>query len=387
LTEAEQDVVEFPRRPLAEIGGESTAEAVALLDVRAGAAWCEVHPGGRRELAPAAWIGEGDGEAFAARTATAPPVRIHAFAESPFALGSGGLVNGGVFVELPYVGFCETSRFAEHENRALVAGGSVAGIALRMPPNEVVIEGDCALLLQQGDRHWGHLLVDVVPRLLLLRKHFPTMPVVVSGALPAMTALLALAGEAPGNLVVVDPATTRVRAGRMFVPSFPRFANGFSPLARHLFTAIHPLPRVRQRRIYVSRAGTRLGSTISNHEDVESAFAARGFEIVRPESMDVATQAALFAQASHVAGEYGSALHNTVFSAQGTRVLCLQSAGVAQFVQAGIGAVLDQPTGFAFGVVDQGLTDGRQVPPSHRERCFALDRRRLDEGLDWLLAT
>ena len=48
-------------------------------------------------------------------------------------------------------------------------------------------------------------------------------------------------------------------------------------------------------------------------------------------------------------GEYGSAMHNTLFCYPNTSVIVLQSDAVPHFIQAGIGALLSQPTGFIFG--------------------------------------
>jgi capsular polysaccharide biosynthesis protein len=42
--------------------------------------------------------------------------------------------------------------------------------------------------------------------------------------------------------------------------------------------------------------------------------------VVRPEAMGLLEQIALFRSASHVIGEYGSAIHSTVFGPPGMRV-------------------------------------------------------------------
>jgi capsular polysaccharide biosynthesis protein len=74
-----------------------------------------------------------------------------------------------------------------------------------------------------------------------------------------------------------------------------------------------------------------------------------GIEIVEPHKYSQEEQIKLFSEASFVIGEYGSAMHNTLFSPPETKVIVLQSDAPLSFIQAGIGAALNQPTGFVFG--------------------------------------
>ena len=58
-------------------------------------------------------------------------------------------------------------------------------------------------------------------------------------------------------------------------------------------------------------------------ERVEQIAAAHGFVPVQPERMTVRRQIALFMQAREVIGEYGSGLHNAMFSMPGAAICAI----------------------------------------------------------------
>ena len=63
-----------------------------------------------------------------------------------------------------------------------------------------------------------------------------------------------------------------------------------------------------------------------------------------------------------IVGEYGSALHTSLFSRPGTTVCALRgSMGHPGFIQSGFGQALGQPTGYVFGEQVDQSGDGRFV--------------------------
>lgn len=356
-----------------------------FLGQRNGAHWLELHPAGEQTLTPALWKGAGSSEQYLSRTRRLPSVRVYLFCDNPLALGNTAIVNAGEFLEPDYLRFCETSRFHEHSNIDLTERFEPDAITLRIPADHLHIKGDCALITQQADQAWGHWLVDVLPRIKLIRRVHPHIPLVVSQALGGAAAdLLGQAGIDLGNVIFYDPHKTVLSADRIFFPSFLRFANAFSPLAREVFLSLSRCDRRPVRKLYFTRAQTRQGSTLLNHTAIEDLFLKSGFEIVAPELLSVSAQLELFAEASHVAGEYGSGLHSSIYSSPGIPVLCLQSENMKQFVQAGIGAVMGQPTGFVFG--DQAATrEPLNLAPSWRGRLCSVDMALMEESLDAFL--
>lgn len=69
-------------------------------------------------------------------------------------------------------------------------------------------------------------------------------------------------------------------------------------------------------RVYLSRRGVS-NRSLTNEQECENAFKARGFTIVRPEELSFAAQVRLLSEAEYVAGPAGTAIHNVVFSRRG----------------------------------------------------------------------
>ena len=65
--------------------------------------------------------------------------------------------------------------------------------------------------------------------------------------------------------------------------------------------------------IYVSRKNI-VSRKLLNEEECETLFKEYGFTVITPESLTFSEQVNIFANATHIAGPVGSALHNIVFS-------------------------------------------------------------------------
>lgn len=79
----------------------------------------------------------------------------------------------------------------------------------------------------------------------------------------------------------------------------------------------------RERRLFLSRQGVRSFRTLTNETELAAVAGEYGFETVRPETLPWSRQVRLFASATHVIGEFSSALHNTLFSSPSTKVVTL----------------------------------------------------------------
>jgi capsular polysaccharide biosynthesis protein len=176
--------------------------------------------------------------------------------------------------------------------------------------------------------------------------------------------LLDLVGITADRRVVYDYETDLVSAEVLFIPTMVRQSCRTAPLfkqavefARRLIWERHPQPAVTTgRRIFVSRAnakrseGRRPVRTLMNRADIEAMAERAGFAVVHPETMPLLQQFAMFREAEAVIGEYGSALHSSIFSERQPIVCALQGAGpFATYLQSGIGHALGQPTGYVFG--------------------------------------
>ena len=95
-----------------------------------------------------------------------------------------------------------------------------------------------------------------------------------------------------------------------------------------------------------------------------------GFRVLQPEKLPLERQLGLYRHATVIGGEYGSALHGSLFSEKNPTVFALKSTWPQPgFVQSGIGDALHQPTGYVFG-------------ESRDRRVFTIQPGDVEEALD-----
>jgi capsular polysaccharide biosynthesis protein len=87
---------------------------------------------------------------------------------------------------------------------------------------------------------------------------------------------------------------------------------------------------------------------------IEEMAVKANFALVYPEELSLLEQVRLFAGAREIMGEYGSALHGSLFSPEGAVICALRgTGGHPGFLQSGMGMALKQPTGYIFGEADE----------------------------------
>jgi O-antigen biosynthesis protein WbqL len=228
---------------------------------------------------------------------------------------------------------------------------------------------------------WGHWLTEVFPKLFAIRElraNGVEAPILVPSSAPSYVIPI-IQDLLPGQaLLVYDPERQNVRVGRLLLPPMlqhfyvfhPRFGEALDNYARGL-----ERPPASSR-IFVSRGGMRTKYAyreLVNEPELEGVAAEFGFRIVRPETLPWREQVALFAGARVIAGEFGSGLHNTIFSPPGSAVVALNCIGeiqsrIANFRRQDIGYVLPddgRPRGFRS---DGGLQRYRVDPTDFREK-------------------
>lgn len=344
-----------------------SAEAISCL---------ELAPAGSARLDPWFELGPASETPVPREPCPVPPVRLYRFRGETRIFGKGLFLRAGEVVLLPRFEFCELGRLDYPVHRLSLVprdGGREGEMTARMPGPLRHVEGPCLYLAQGGETVWGHWLVDMLPRLILGLAVPSRLRVVIDADTPSWAAdMLAIAGIDRSRIVRHDKFRTALVVQDLYVPSFLRYGDAFSPLVDLAWGLLPASPEAADRRLYVSRSRGPGGSTLANAPEVEAAVRARGYRVVHAERLGVAAKSRLFSRASHVLGEYGSGMHNTVFSRAGTRVAVLQSVASPTYVQAGIGVRRGQPTGFAFG------------PSTDGARGFTLPLPILHETLDRL---
>jgi hypothetical protein len=243
-------------------------------------------------------------------------------------------------------------------------------------------DGRFAFIQGPGHHIFGHWLADFLPKLFVLAAcgHDPgALLYLMPKTTPAFAlSFLRLLGIRPDQLVFFDPFTEIIEAESVLLPTFlhngVRFATLFPEAVNYLRAAIE----ARRDRTAVWTGGTRLYLSrgkagghrgLGNRAALEALAKERGFTVCHPEQLPLDAQIGLFAQATAVIGEYGSAHHMSLFSPAGTVVCGLRgSAFHPGFIQSGIGHALGQPTGYVFGLTDPADPSGGFTVPEQAVR-------------------
>jgi capsular polysaccharide biosynthesis protein len=233
------------------------------------------------------------------------------------------------------------------------------------------LPGQHVLLLGNGATVYGHWLIDMLPKFALLEAagyDIATLRYLLpTTARPFIRDFLDLLGIRPEQRIAYDPASECASVDELLVPTMINNGVRVSRLLRDAVALLTRLivARVGQlnradtpRRIFLTRS--RLGPMrgLANRARIEELARQGGFAIVAPETMPLLEQLRLFAGATHIMGEYGSALHGSLFSPSGTVVCGLRGDALhPHFIQSGIGQVLGQPTGYVMGALVPGTID------------------------------
>jgi hypothetical protein len=219
-----------------------------------------------------------------------------------------------------------------------------------------VIEEPCVPLVSYGIDVYGHVLVETLPKLHLIRS-------VLRNWLPAHKYLLAEStskttlkileqayGLTAADIVFFDPAHEKMTLRQAIVPSYCLFDEFFHPVTNLVFDEIVAamggdsglrIPRVFITRALLARAGRR--PCTNELELAHIAATEFDFAPIAPETLSWREQVRLFAGTGCIVGEFGSGMHNTALAARGTRV------GVISFgnlLQTSICSLRQQPIGY-----------------------------------------
>lgn len=198
---------------------------------------------------------------------------------------------------------------------------------------------------------YGHWIVDFIPRLAiakaLLGANFDEYKILLPSDAPAWVFQVShkVLGIEDNCFLKYNPLKERLDCALLCAPTYAHGEKyGFHPFMREIYSSVAESDAPGTLKICISRKNfedgtTGLWKTFDSRELFEATAKANGYEIVYPETMPFDAQIQLFAQAKVILGEYGSALHNSVFSRPGTvigAVRCLNT------VQSYLAAAFDQ---------------------------------------------
>jgi len=198
------------------------------------------------------------------------------------------------------------------------------------------IEAGAVFLPWGAGFNYGHFVIDALTSVQLLKQAglLEGVPMLAPRLTPWQRDLIALAFP---DLVVREVEAPVVRLKRVaFATSMDHFLhhpNGV--LADVAARVLEQAPAGRgARRVYLSRRGQSMRVMVGEAA-FEKALAARGFTIVRPETLSAGEQVALIRDAQVLVGASGAALANAVFLPRGARVVEIQPLNfTSQWVRA-----------------------------------------------------
>lgn len=182
------------------------------------------------------------------------------------------------------------------------------------------------LMAGPTDTSFGDWIVNFAPRLALYEAAGLDCPLVLRWKPPPQVLpLLEALGFGPDR-IVFHTAKQVSLFPRLYAPSWPSRDKG-APMADvfGVYRRAWLPPPSRSPLIYLTREGVSARPLV-NEPEVCRLFAGRGFEIVNPGELSLDEVRRLFAAPACVAGPFGSALHNLVFSANHPPSLVLMPA-------------------------------------------------------------
>jgi Glycosyltransferase 61 len=195
----------------------------------------------------------------------------------------------------------------------------------------VFVEKPCGVFLHPN-YVYGHALLEMLPRLFLLRKIADSgyeMKIPLPMGAPAWLREMVSIYFAEEDIIYFDEKIQSVRAPEYVVPSMMHEDHNFHPSFNECIDDTLKRTgagRGSGRRVFISRSKIPSRDSerfLGNAIEIEGAMTELGFEIIRPEEFSFREQVEIFSEADFIVGEFSSALHNSLFSPRGVVVVSL----------------------------------------------------------------
>ncbi|MBS0231938.1 MAG: glycosyltransferase family 61 protein [Proteobacteria bacterium] len=245
------------------------------------------------------------------------------------------------------------------------------------------VDETCVLVSHFNSGVYGHWLLECLPKLLLLRTLLPLLPP-VSILLPETSKEFIrkwcelLVPEIP--ILEYDDSMTYVVCKSLLIPGQLCSRNGFfHPIMNDYLEDVVGLAAAPQRtaeHLYITRECQSRFRFMRNRDEIEDIAREKGLTLISPETLPLGEQISLFANCKTITGEFGSALHNSMFAPLETPVLALN--WIAGY-QSRVAHLRSQPTGYL--LPDDGpLKWDREL--ADIARGYTIDPLRFSETLD-----
>ena len=251
------------------------------------------------------------------------------------------------------------------------------------------LAGQVTIIHGPGYNVFGHWLVDVLPRLYVLHRSGYDIDR-LQFLLPADTPqfgfdFLRSIGIINIQIIRHNHNTELVEADEVLVPTILRLRSRLHPCFaeatkfwcdRFCAGAAITRPVSAERRIFISREHAASQRLVENRGQIQTMAQQSGYELLYPERLSLADQIQIFSQSARIVGEYGSGLHNCMFSPPGTQVCALRGTSHSPgFVQSSLAEVFGQQVGYVLAPTPEHSDDQRITiePELFRRALDALD--------------
>ncbi len=221
------------------------------------------------------------------------------------------------------------------------------------------IEKPCVVLAGHGPRVYGHFLLEVLSRLFVAKRalkhaNFDCGFLLDAKSSPWMIQILEqYLNIKKENIEFFDSSIERIQLNRAILPALAFTNDRFHPITKELYDELFfelsldqefsKIKRIFVSRLLVDNKNSPQRQCTNELNLLRIAATEYGFTPVFIETMPWRLQIALFHNAEIIMGEYGSGLHNAIFSKAGTRVGAI---GHLNLVQSHMGALRDHSNAF-----------------------------------------
>ena len=239
-------------------------------------------------------------------------------------------------------------------------------IAFPINAEEIYVSGLSVLLTHWNTALYGHWLLEGMPKLLLLRTlGLQELQIIIPESSPNFIGEWINMILPEAKLIKYNQDREFVRCERVLLPTMlcsrryfyhRRLSKMIDDTWSSTMTRTHG-----KNRLYVSRDKPSPRRVLTNKIEIEGIAAENGFTIIIPEHLPVADQISLFQNTDVIVGDYGSAMHNTIFSPRGSVVLCLNWLGQ---LQGRVAHLREQHVGYLLprGGQPVRLVEGQTIP-------------------------
>lgn len=287
---------------------------------------------------------------------------------------SGTIIGGGSFA----------GPIQQYNTRVFSAPLTRNNQAFTLNSNNLTIRklrGKYILGICPGYLIYGHIIVDLLPRIMLAANQCEAeTPILVPKRLPKyVLPMLEKMNIEPERLIAFDESKEILHADQLIAATHVRRASSWWPGSVDLLNNLILGKRIGNpslpQKLYIDRKSARSQARrLLERDTLEKKVIQHGFTTIAPEKISFFEQLELFSNATHIIGEAGSGLHNSIFGRKNLRTGIIQSSDLVSLLQASLCSAKQQKASFLFG---QSLS----FTPNSAVGDFVISHEELDNFL------